>query len=236
MPIKKESLLTRCRSALRLAIDLVIDRHWGIDTLTGTWVTPEKDGKFKDAAQNVPLSYYLLFRFLRRNAFKLDDVFYDIGCGNGRVLCYVARTRVSKAIGIELSRTFADKARANAEKLRGRVSPIEVRCGDAVEMDYRDGTVFFFYNPFGPQTLRSVLNKIQETVVSNPRSICVMYQNPVYSSVFRSSGWLKYAGKREYFLCKQQMELWLYERRSRLSDESSIHAAKPCTIATAPAP
>lgn len=160
---------------------------------------------------NIPISYYLLFQFLGRSVFKLDDVFYDIGCGNGRVLCFVARKRISKVIGIELSRTFADKARTNAQKLRDRISPIEVRCGDAVEMDYSDGTVFFFFNPFGPKTLQAVLDNIHQTVAYHNRPISFMYHNPVHSSVFRSSGWLKYAGKRQDLLSKQEMELYRYE-------------------------
>ena len=199
-----------CRRELRLAMDRLIDWHWGIDTLAGTWALSEKGGKFEDAEQNVPISYYLLFHFLGQTVFNPDDVFYDIGCGNGRVLCYVARRRLSKVIGIELSPTFADKAQTNAQKLRGCVSPIEVRCGDAVEMDYTDGTIFF-YNPFGPKTLQSVLDNIQQTVVCHHRPICFMYNNPVHSSVFRSSVWLKYAGKRQDILSKQQMELWTYE-------------------------
>jgi SAM-dependent methyltransferase len=211
-------LLARCQSRLRLAMDRLIDWHWRIDTLTGTWALSEQTGKFADATQNVPVSYYNVFQFLGQSVFKPDDVFYDIGCGNGRVLCYVARKHLSKVIGIELSRTFADRAQMNARKLRDRVSPIEVRCGDAVEMDYSDGTVFFFYNPFGPETLKLVLEKIHQTAVNHPRPIYFMYQNPAHSSVFQSSGWLKYAGKRENVFSKQHMELWI-------ADESSDRVA-----------
>jgi SAM-dependent methyltransferase len=192
-------------------MDRLIDRHWQIDTLTGTWELSDRVGKFEDATRNVPISYYLLFRLLGRTVFKPDDVFYDIGCGSGRVLCYVARKRISKVIGIELSPAFADKARTNARKLRGRVAPIEVRCGDAVEMDYSQGTVFFFYNPFGPKTIQLVLDRIQKAAEGHQRPIQFMYQNPVHSSVFRLSGWLKYAGRRKDFLSEQQMELWAYE-------------------------
>ena len=192
-------------------MDRLIDWRWRIDTLGGTWALSEKAGKFDDASQNIPVSYYLLYRFLGRTVFKADDVFYDIGCGNGRVLCYVARKGILKTIGIELSPAFVDKARTNAQNLRNRISPIEVRCGDAVEMDYSNGTVFFFYNPFGPKTLQSVLDKIKESLGSYNRQMRFMYQNPVHSSVFRSSNWLKYAGRNEEILSKQQMEVWMYE-------------------------
>ena len=211
MPKMDSLLVTRCRRELRLAMDRLIDWRWRIDTLGGTWALSEKAGKFDDASQNIPVSYYLLYRFLGRTVFKADDVFYDIGCGNGRVLCYVARKGILKTIGIELSPAFVDKARTNAQNLRNRISPIEVRCGDAVEMDYSNGTVFFFYNPFGPKTLQSVLDKIKESLGSYNRQMRFMYQNPVHSSVFRSSNWLKYAGRNEEILSKQQMEVWMYE-------------------------
>jgi SAM-dependent methyltransferase len=214
-------LLTSFRNKLRIVMDHLIDKYWGIDTLAGTWAFSERTGKFEDATQNVPISYYNVFRFLGRTAFRPDDVFYDIGCGNGRVLCYVARKRVSKVIGVELSRAFADKAEANARKLRGRLSPIEVRCGDAVEMDYSDGTMFFFYNPFGSNTLQAVLANIQKTLNRHRRPICLMYHNPAHSSVFKAAGWIKYAGKRTDILSKQQMELWTYADENLSDGEPS---------------
>ena len=192
-------------------MDRLIDWHWRIDTLAGTWALSEKAGKFEDAHQNIPVSYYLLFRLLGRIVFKPDDVFYDIGCGNGRVLCYVARKRISKIIGIELSPAFADKARTNAQRLRDRISPSEVRCGDAVQMDYSDGTVFYFYNPFGPKTLQSVLDNILQTVSCHHRPIRFIYQNPVHSAVFRASACLKFDARRADILTKQQMALWTYK-------------------------
>jgi SAM-dependent methyltransferase len=189
-------------------MDRLIDWRWGIDTHTGSSALSDRVGRFADAAQNLPVNYYLLFRLVGRTVFKPDDVFYDIGCGAGRVLCYVARKHISRVVGVELSPAFADEARKNAMTLRGRVSPIEVRCGDAADMDYSDGTVFFLYHPFGPGTLRAVLDRIRKSVDSHRRPILFMYQNPVHSSVFRSSGWLHYAGRREGILSRQPMDLW----------------------------
>src|SRR5262245_1268993 len=137
-PMPNPSLPVRCRNELRLVMDRLIDWRWRIDTHTGSSTLSDRVGKFADAAQNLPVSYYLLFGLVGRTVFKPDDVFYDIGCGAGRVLCYVARRRISKVVGIELSPAFADEARKNAATLRGRISPIEVRCGDAAEMDYSD--------------------------------------------------------------------------------------------------
>jgi len=164
---------------------------------------------------NEPISYYLLFHFFGRIAFQPEDVFFDLGCGDGRVICFIARKHVSKVVGIELSRVFSDKARLNAGRLRGRRSPIEVRCGDAVEQDYTEGTVFFLFNPFGPRTLEAVLKQVQQSLASHPRSLSFLYFNPVHSHVFRGSGWLHAAGTRQGIRTKQRMELWTYEGERR---------------------
>jgi SAM-dependent methyltransferase len=193
-----------------MVMDRLIDWHFGIDTVSGSWTFTEKSGAFSDAAHNAPLSYYLLSRFLRQDAFKPTDVFYDIGCGDGRVLCHVARKRVSKVVGIELSAAFAKKAQENIQRLRGRISPVEVRCGDAVEMDYVDGTIFFLANPFGPDTLRSVLENIRRSLALNDRPICFIYAYPFHSHVFRSAGWLQDGGKRKDMVSRQEMEIWTY--------------------------
>jgi SAM-dependent methyltransferase len=205
------SILGKTRHKLRISLDRVIDRLWRIDTLVETWKLSENTGKFTDATQNVPINYYLLFRFVGQHDFKSDDVFYDVGCGSGRVLCYVARKRISKVVGIELSPAFATRAKANCANLKSRNSPIEIRCGDAAEMDYSDGTVFFLYNPFGPKTLESVLDNIRITCDTNDRTIYFLYHNPVYASVFKSANWLEYAGKKTDIFCKQEMGIWKYD-------------------------
>lgn len=41
--------------------------------------------------------------------------------------------------------------------------------------------------------------------------MCFMYNNPIHSSVFQSSGWIKYVGKKQDVFSTQQMELWAYE-------------------------
>ena len=155
-------------------MDRLVDWHWGIDTVTSAALS-EKSGKFDDNGVNSSVSYYILFRWLGRTVLKPDGVLYDIGCGYGRVLCHAARQGISKAVGVELSPAFADKARANARTLRRRLSPIEVRSGDAVDMDYADGTAFFLYDPFGSETLRSVLDRIRRTTSGSPRPLRFIY-------------------------------------------------------------
>lgn len=115
-----------------------------------------------------------------------EDVFYDIGCGAGRVICVVARRRIRKCVGIELSESLCRLARENARRLRGRQTPIDIVEGDATLVDYSDGTIFFFFNPFGPQTLQTVLDSIQKSLLQKPRRLQCIYLNPTARHVFES--------------------------------------------------
>jgi len=120
MFMKTPAWLLRSRRELRLAMDRMIDRHWGIATIAKFEPLSPQADEFDRAQDDAFTSYYLLYQFLGPSLFLPTDVFYDIGCGNGRVLCRVARNRIAKVVGIELSPRRAAEARANAETLRGR--------------------------------------------------------------------------------------------------------------------
>ena len=89
-------------------------------------------------------------------------MFYDIGSGMGRIVCAVARKRLRKGIGMELSEPLCQIARRNAMKLRGRKAPIEMVCGDASTADLREGTIYFMFNPFGADTMRDTPENIMK--------------------------------------------------------------------------
>jgi SAM-dependent methyltransferase len=121
-------------------------------------------------------------------------VFYDIGCGKGRPLCVMARHPFAKVVGVEFQDKLCQVARRNAERLRGRVAPIEIVCADAAHLDYSDGHVFFFFNPFGAPTLRAVLESIDRSLALAPRRITVIYYNAVHEAVLAECSWLECHG------------------------------------------
>jgi SAM-dependent methyltransferase len=220
---------SRCRRFIRLMSDRFVDWHLGVDTLSGAWTAvPEPGGplhtmwveagarqcltdapsRYGDSKPNTPIGWLALRVFVDRTELGPEDVFYDIGCGNGRVLCHVAVGRVSKCIGVELSPEFASKARANAKSLSRRLSAIDVLVGDAADMDYRTGTVFFLFNPFGAETLRSLVARIEETLKVNPRRVRIIYANPVHRDVLNSTAWLTFAGERRTIYSGQVAAYW----------------------------
>lgn len=121
-------------------------------------------------------------------------VFYDVGCGKGRPLCVMARHPFAKVVGVDFDQELCEIARRNARRLRGRVAPIEIVRADAAGLDYSDGHVFFFFDPFGPPTLRAVLASIERSLVRAPRRITVIYYNAVHEAELSACPWLECYG------------------------------------------
>lgn len=121
----------------------------------------------------------------------MQDVIYDIGAGKGRILCVFSRRKLKKCVGIELMEEYCEIARSNAQRVRGRRSPIEIRCEDAAIADMSDGTVYFLFNPFGFDTMRDVLANIEKSLGKNPRPIRIVYYNAAHRKAFDDCQWLR---------------------------------------------
>jgi len=157
---------------------------------------------WKDYGVNLPVRHndgvgyqsvdYLNLRKIRRLVkIEENDTVYDLGCGKGRILCVFAQARARKCIGVEIFPELCEIARRNAERLRGRRSPIEVRCQDVSSADLSDGTVFFMFNPFGRETMQAVLDQISRSLIDKPRKVRLIYCNPRAESSIASCTWLK---------------------------------------------
>lgn len=182
--LRENRLLMRLYSMLRDSIGHVNDRYYGIKT--------ESVDSFRfrnvctDATRYEAIPYWLLDRVVQVVKPRPEDVFFDIGCGKGRALAMFARCPIKKCVGVEIDPVLGQVAQQNAASLRGRVAPIEVRVENAAETDYGSGTIYFMFNPFGPATLTAVLRKIQESLIKQPRKICVVYYNPLHLELLRT--------------------------------------------------
>ena len=113
---------------------------------------------------------------------------YDVGCGDGRVLIQMASKSIPvgstfnassssssdiarnsqhhychQFIGIEISPERAEEARANIQhakhnNLIGQHVSVEIKCVNALQVDYTDATVIFLYLvPRGLRLIRPIL-------------------------------------------------------------------------------
>lgn len=171
------SSLTRFPSALwKRANDALL----GIDTVTvpATVTSSGNQSVFADSYAYSSPDYADLRRVIARLSLCRSDVVYDFGCGLGRFVCLAARCRVAKVFGIEINRALLERCRQNAASLKGRKAPIELRVEDASQTAVGDGTVFFFFNPFGPATFGAVLANVERSLAANRRKCQLVYVNP----------------------------------------------------------
>ncbi|MFI5361385.1 MAG: class I SAM-dependent methyltransferase [Elusimicrobiota bacterium] len=123
-----------------------------------------------------------------------DDVFVDVGCGCGRVACFMAAQGVRKAVGIDVLDEFLERSRANASAVASRGgAPVEILRCDAAAMPAAvidEGTVFFLFNPFGFRTLHDFVDGLGESLGRRPRRLTVAYFHPVHRWYLDDRPWL----------------------------------------------
>lgn len=175
-------------SAIEHYLHIRTGSAYGLDYLPSTHLG--------DGYPYVPADYTALWRYMRPIRLSRSDVVVDIGCGMGRVLCMFARRPISKCVGVECDAELAAIARQNATTLRGPHAPIEVRIGDAAEIDYSDGTVFWMFNPFGKRTLLCVLELMEQSLRVSPRPIQIVYVRPEHEDVLRARESLRCLGRQ----------------------------------------
>jgi hypothetical protein len=114
-----------------------------------------------------PSRYEWIFKALEMTKANKEDVLYDFGSGDGRVLA-VAKTffNVKKAKGIENNPNLAELSRKNIMKMeeeRLSVNGIDIIEKNYLDADVSDGTLFYCYrDPFFDSHIDEVVKKFEE--------------------------------------------------------------------------
>lgn len=114
------------RALVAIAIALVVAQHR----------TPD--------APYVPSPDETVGEILRLANVTKDDVVYDLGSGDGRIVIEAARRFGARGVGVEIDPKLVAEARANAERagVGDRVRFVE---GDLFETDFGEATVLTLY-------------------------------------------------------------------------------------------
>lgn len=181
----------RFTSRVRETIDMFYDRMNGVETRAGIGLVPEGTRHADEQAYESPAWIHLKL-IAKATGLGPGHTFVDYGCGAGRILCVAAQAGVDKVVGVEFERELAERCRRNLRALRGNRSEFEVAEGDAADFPSNDQvTHAFFFNPFGPSTLASVLDNLEAAV--RPDAIIpltAIYLHPVHRAVFdERPGW-----------------------------------------------
>jgi len=149
----------------------------------------------------VSLSMDNLRGMLKLAGVRADDVVYDLGSGDGRIVIAAVRDfKAKRAVGIELRDDLANKARIEIRKhnLEGRV---EVIHGDALKVNVSEADVVTLYlTSKGNEMLRP---KLEKELKPGARVVSLDYKIP---------GWkpIKVDGPRYRKL--QFRKIYLYQR------------------------
>ena len=92
----------------------------------------------------VPTPHDIVEAMLKMAKVTKDDVVYDLGCGDGRIVVQAAKKCGCKGVGFEIVPELAQKARDNASK--NHVSHlVTIKEEDLFEADFSEATVLPIY-------------------------------------------------------------------------------------------
>ncbi|MGA2533343.1 MAG: class I SAM-dependent methyltransferase [Candidatus Aminicenantales bacterium] len=133
------------RSDLGSAIDLYLGAHGRADAA--------------DLAPYVPSPSAVVDKMLELAQVTRQDVLYDIGCGDGRIVIAAARKYGAAGVGIDIDKGMVETSRKNA-KVAGVERFVKFICMDATKADVSAATVVTLYLlPESNALLRPIFEK-----------------------------------------------------------------------------
>ena len=144
MPMLSRRLLLTVLSAgtgLLLAGELSLARLAAAAGVVSPAVTTAQPPKL---APYVPTPQDVVERMLELAQVGKDDVVYDLGSGDGRLVITAAKKYGAKGVGVDIDPERISEAKANAEKA-GVQSLVEFRQQDALTVDVSPATVVTLY-------------------------------------------------------------------------------------------
>ncbi len=115
--------------------------------------------KARSLAPYVPSPEHIVHKMLEAARVKPNEVVYDLGSGDGRVLVIAARKFGARAVGVEISPRMVQAANENLRK-NGVQEQARVIEGDLLETDLREADVITLYLlTSSNELLRPILEK-----------------------------------------------------------------------------
>jgi SAM-dependent methyltransferase len=169
------------------------EKKYGINT-TGADELKElkKSGiDISHATIYMPVSYRLMEQTMEQLATATKKHFIDIGCGKGRALAIAASYGFNKVTGIDFSAFFCNETAANLKCLQKKISALEFTVLHQDAATYTipaDADCIFLFNPFDKIIMQKVVDNIAKSLHHYPRTMHVIYANPLYKELFIQEG------------------------------------------------
>jgi SAM-dependent methyltransferase len=107
-------------------------------------VKPALKPAVKKDVPYVPTPQNVVDRMLEMAEVGEDDIVYDLGCGDGRIVVSAARDRGARGVGIDIDPQRIEESRENARNA-GVTDKVEFRVQDLFETDFSEATVLTLY-------------------------------------------------------------------------------------------
>ena len=104
-----------------------------------------------------------------------DDIVYDLGCGDGRLIVVAAVAHGARGVGVDIDPLRIQEARAQAKKA-GVEALTEFRVEDAMKTDLRGATVVALY--LLPESNELLRPKLERELRPGTRVVCHDYPIP----------------------------------------------------------
>jgi SAM-dependent methyltransferase len=128
-----------------------------------------------DLAPFVPTPPEVVARMLELAAVGADDVVYDLGCGDGRMVIAAAKTRGARGVGIELDPALLAECKASAER-EGVSRRVKFLRQDAAKADLTGATVLVLY--LLPESLETLAPVFERDLRAGARIVSHDYRIP----------------------------------------------------------
>ncbi|MEJ7931428.1 class I SAM-dependent methyltransferase [Ramlibacter sp. AN1015] len=92
----------------------------------------------------VPTPQPVVDRMLELGQVGANDLLYDLGCGDGRIVITACKQHGARGVGIDLNPVRIEEAKQNARQA-GVSDKVEFRVGDLFEADFAPATVVTLY-------------------------------------------------------------------------------------------
>lgn len=189
IPTNRHLVLPRIPSLVTAVLNRASDQIW--EMRLGIRTTGSREIGYRDAERYQPLPYHAIERVLDRLQLGPDDALVDVGSGKGRVVCAAAQRNLRVIVGIEVDSSLHEAAERNLRRLRGARTPVQLQRRDAAACDFADATAICLCNPFGRETMASVLQRLHESLRLYRRRVRLAYVNPVCTHQLAAQPWLE---------------------------------------------
>jgi SAM-dependent methyltransferase len=151
------------------------------------------NGDRKKASRYEAVSFYMLEKLL--SAFQkvsgLTSII-DLGSGKGRILMVAPHFGFTDITGIDFAKELCEQAIANMKEKETHFPDIKWKVINENVENYDIGnqdSVFFMFNPFTEDVLKSFLEKLDNSCHEYPRSIYFLYASPQYQQLLLDNGY-----------------------------------------------